>query len=117
MPADFFGQKRGPATLDESEAALRTAGRAFHDRGTEQLIEHAIARREGLLAHNGALVVRWLGREDVVPLAQVEGVYSGQRLEALPRLRGLTWRGYWVGRGAHRGADLTCYSTSDIPAG
>jgi phosphoenolpyruvate carboxykinase (ATP) len=58
MPADFSGQKRGPATLDESEAALRAAGRLFHDPGTEQLIESAIARQEGLLAHNGALVVR-----------------------------------------------------------
>src|ERR1051326_2909296 len=57
MPADFSRQKRGPATLDESEAVLRGAGRAFHDSGTEQLIEHAIARREGLLAHGGALVV------------------------------------------------------------
>src|SRR5258706_13440136 len=58
MPADFSGQKRGPASLDESEAVLRSAGRAFHDSGTEQLIEHAIARGEGLLAHNGAVVVR-----------------------------------------------------------
>jgi phosphoenolpyruvate carboxykinase (ATP) len=58
MPADFSGQERGAVTLDESEFALRDAGRAFHDPGTEQLIEHAIARREGLLAHNGALVVR-----------------------------------------------------------
>src|SRR6476661_2928220 len=58
MPADFSRQKLGPATLDESETALRTAGRAFHDPGTEQLIEYAVARQEGLLAHNGALVVR-----------------------------------------------------------
>src|SRR5229473_3960521 len=58
MPADFSGQKRGAATLDESEAALRAAARAFHDPGTEQLIEYAIRRREGLLAPNGALVVR-----------------------------------------------------------
>src|SRR5260370_40705474 len=58
MPAEFSGQKRGPAWLDESEAVLRSAGRAFHDSGTEQLIEHAIARGEGLLAHNGAVVVR-----------------------------------------------------------
>ena len=58
MPADFSGQKRGPATLDESEAVLRDAARAFHDPGTEQLIEHAIARGEGLLSHNGVMVVR-----------------------------------------------------------
>jgi len=57
MPADFSRQKRGPATLDESDGVLRSAGRAFHDSGTEQLIEHAIARGEGLLAHSGALVV------------------------------------------------------------
>src|SRR5205823_6755701 len=30
----------------------------FRDLGAEQLIEHAIQRREGLLADNGALVVR-----------------------------------------------------------
>jgi len=58
MPADYSGQKHGPATLDESEVALRTAARAFHDPGAEQLVEYAIARQEGLLAHNGALVVR-----------------------------------------------------------
>ena len=58
MPADFSAQKRGAATLDESEAALKDAGRVFHDLGAEELIEHAIARREGLLASNGALVVR-----------------------------------------------------------
>src|SRR6476660_7455265 len=58
MPADYSGQKHGPATLDESEAALRAAARAFHGLGAEQLVEYAIARQEGLLAHNGALVVR-----------------------------------------------------------
>src|SRR6266436_10053523 len=57
MPADFSGQKEGAATIDESAAVLRT-GMAIHDSGTERLIEQVIARREGLLAHNGALVVR-----------------------------------------------------------
>src|SRR5512132_1350549 len=58
MLADFSGQKHGAATLDESEAVQKVAGRVFHDPGTEQLIEYAIARQEGLLAHNGALAVR-----------------------------------------------------------
>jgi len=63
-----------------------------------------------------ALVIRWLGGDEAVPLADLQGVYSGQRLGKLPRLRGFTWHGYWVGRALHRDVDLACYATSLEPA-
>jgi hypothetical protein len=47
---------------------------------------------------------------------QVEGVYAGQRLGRLPRLRGLGWPGYRVGRASHKGADLVCFATSSARA-
>src|SRR5205809_4875226 len=37
---------------------IHNASGTFRDLGAEQLIEHVIQRREGLLADNGAVVVR-----------------------------------------------------------
>lgn len=59
MRADRAETKPDPAARDGLEQlGIRNAGRVFCDPGAEQLIEHAIQRREGLLADNGALVVR-----------------------------------------------------------
>src|SRR5207248_2458533 len=55
-----------------------------------------------------ALLIRWLGEDEAVPLADLQGVYSGQRLGKLPRLRGFTWHGYWVGRALHRDTAGRC---------
>jgi phosphoenolpyruvate carboxykinase (ATP) len=59
MRADRTEHKSDPATPDGFEPlGIPGVSRTFYDLGAEQLIEHAIQRREGLLAANGALVVR-----------------------------------------------------------
>jgi phosphoenolpyruvate carboxykinase (ATP) len=59
MTADHTGHKRDPAARDKLEAlGIGKVSRAFCDLGAERLIENAIQRQEGLLADNGALVVR-----------------------------------------------------------
>ncbi len=58
MPADHSGHKRGSGTRDESALGIPKVREAYCDLGAEQLVEQAIGRREGQLAHNGALVVR-----------------------------------------------------------
>src|SRR5581483_5793745 len=59
-----------------------------------------------------ALVIRWLDAEQVVPLAQVEGVYSGQRLGRVGRVRGITWPGYVVGSASAEEVDVIFFATS-----
>jgi phosphoenolpyruvate carboxykinase (ATP) len=59
MRADRTEHKSDPATPDGFEhPGIPGVSRTFCDLGAEQLIEHSIQRREGLLAANGALVVR-----------------------------------------------------------
>jgi len=59
MPLDFTEHISGPALHRELEGlGIFNLGEVFCDLGAEHLIEHAIERREALLAHNGALVVR-----------------------------------------------------------
>src|SRR5712692_4234186 len=59
MLADHSEHKPVPAAHNPLEQlGIRDLSGAFYDLGAEQLIEHAIHRREGLLADNGALVVR-----------------------------------------------------------
>jgi phosphoenolpyruvate carboxykinase (ATP) len=59
MPAEYSQQKRGAADDSGLERlGIRNLSRTFRNLGAEQLIEHAIQRREGLLANDGALVVR-----------------------------------------------------------
>src|SRR5690348_10478047 len=59
MLADHSEQKPVPAAHNPLEPlGIRNLSGAFYDLGAEQLIEHAIQRHEGLLADNGALVVR-----------------------------------------------------------
>jgi hypothetical protein len=41
--------------------------------------------------------VRWAGRDETLPLDEVEGVYAGQRVGELRRVRGVSWPGYHVG--------------------
>jgi phosphoenolpyruvate carboxykinase (ATP) len=58
MPPDFTEHKSGPALHPElDQNGIFNLGRAFRDLGAEQLIEHAISRREAMFASNGALVV------------------------------------------------------------
>src|SRR5712692_10167672 len=63
MPADHTANTPRAATRgahrDVIEGlGIRNPGEVWSDLGAEALIEHAIRRREGLLASNGALVVR-----------------------------------------------------------
>jgi hypothetical protein len=65
---------------------------------------------------SGALVVQWLGREDVVPFEKVDGIFAGGRLGQAVRVRGLNWPGYHVGVGRSRSMGLVRYytTTSDL---
>jgi phosphoenolpyruvate carboxykinase (ATP) len=59
MPADHAETKLDAARhYGLEQLGIRNAGRVYCDPGAEQLIEHAIERHEGVLADNGALVVR-----------------------------------------------------------
>src|SRR5579871_2538633 len=59
MPADSVDQVRGRSVNgDFAELGIHNVSRAFRDLGPQALTEHAIQRREGLLANDGALVVR-----------------------------------------------------------
>jgi len=59
MPPDLTEHKSGLALQAELEQlGILNLGGTYCDLGAEQLIEHAIRRREGVLAPNGALVVR-----------------------------------------------------------
>lgn len=62
------------------------------------------------------LVIRWLGREEVVPFSKVDGIFAGQRLGQAMRVRGLNWPGYHVGIGRTRAMGLVRYytTTSDL---
>lgn len=64
----------------------------------------------------GALVIRWLGREEVVPFGRVDGIFAGNRLGQAMRVRGLNWPGYHVGVGRTRAMGLVRYytTTSDL---
>jgi hypothetical protein len=48
------------------------------------------------------LTVDWLFRQERIPYAAIEAVYSGQRLDQPLAVRGITWPGYHVGRGRAR---------------
>src|SRR5215471_12866118 len=59
MPADNIESVHGRGAEGEfAQLGIHNVSRSFWDLGAEQLIEHAIQRREGLLANDGALVVR-----------------------------------------------------------
>src|SRR5690242_6457862 len=59
MPADHAETKLDAARhYGLEQLGIRNVGRVYCDPGAEQLIEHAIERHEGVLADNGALVVR-----------------------------------------------------------
>src|SRR5215471_7392908 len=59
MPADNIESVHGRGAEGEfAQLGIHNVSRSFRDLGAEQLIEHAIQRREGLLANDGALVVR-----------------------------------------------------------
>jgi len=58
MPAEDTEYVRGRAVDGEfAQLGIHNVSRAFRDLAAEPLIEHAIQRREGLLANDGALVV------------------------------------------------------------
>jgi len=59
-----------------------------------------------------ALVVRWLGRQEAVPFAKVDGIFAGPRLGQAVRVRGLNWPGYHVGVGRTRGMGVVRYYTT-----
>lgn len=59
-----------------------------------------------------ALVIRWLGREEIVPFANVEGIFAGPRLGQPMRARGWNWPGYHVGVGRTRSMGLVRYYTT-----
>lgn len=50
----------------------------------------------------GMLVIRSSGPSESVPLADIEAVYTGQRLGPLRSPRGWSWPGYYVGVARHR---------------
>src|SRR6185437_9971667 len=59
MQAEQTGGKRSSDADGEfAQLGIHNISQTFRDLGAEQLIEHAIRRREGLLADGGALVVR-----------------------------------------------------------
>src|SRR5215469_211871 len=59
MPAEQDGEPWSLSGHSElAQLGIHNTGRTFCDLGPEQLIEHSIQRREGLLASDGALVVR-----------------------------------------------------------
>lgn len=45
----------------------------------------------------GALTIRWAGRAESVSLNEIEGIYAGQRVGGLRRVRGVNWPGYHIG--------------------
>lgn len=59
-----------------------------------------------------ALVVSWLGRQEAVPFAKVDGIFAGPRLGQAVRVRGLNWPGYHVGVGRTRGMGVVRYYTT-----
>jgi Bacterial PH domain/Protein of unknown function (DUF1648) len=59
-----------------------------------------------------ALIIRWLGREEVVPFAAVDGIFAGPRLGQAMRVRGLNWPGYHIGVGRSRSMGLVRYYTT-----
>ena len=63
-----------------------------------------------------ALVIRWLGQEEVVPFGAVDGIFAGSRLGQAMRVRGLNWPGYHVGTGRTRAMGMVRYytTTSDL---
>jgi phosphoenolpyruvate carboxykinase (ATP) len=59
MQAEQTGGKRSSDADDGfARLGIHNVSDTFRDLGAEQLVEHAIRRREGLLANDGALVVR-----------------------------------------------------------
>jgi hypothetical protein len=44
------------------------------------------------------LVLRSSHRSEAIPFGQVDGIYAGQRIGALRRVRGVSWPGYHVGQ-------------------
>jgi Bacterial PH domain len=49
-----------------------------------------------------ALTIDWLFRQDRLPYRSIDAVYAGQRMTESLRVRGITWPGYYVGRGRAR---------------
>jgi hypothetical protein len=62
-----------------------------------------------------ALIIRWLGSEEVVPLEELDGVYSGQRLGRITPIRGFNWPGSVTGTAQHNGRAVEFYATSADP--
>lgn len=58
------------------------------------------------------LVIRWLGREELVPFSKVDGIFAGVRLGQTMRVRGWNWPGYHVGVGRTRAMGLVRYYTT-----
>ena len=87
---------------------LETAVRAYL-RQTHSVVPLSPPVTRGGLAPwqlRGAQEIMRSHLDEAVPLAELQGIYSGQRLGQLPRLRGFTWHGYWVGRALHRDVEL-----------
>ncbi len=63
-----------------------------------------------------ALVIRWLGGDDIIPLERVDGIYSGQRIGPVRGVRGLTWPGYVVGFKVQNGMPVSFFATTEDPA-
>ncbi len=64
-----------------------------------------------------ALVIRWLGREEVIPFSKVDSIFAGPRLGQAMRVRGLNWPGYYVGKGRSRAMGLVRYYTTTADLG
>ncbi len=62
-----------------------------------------------------AVVIHWLGSAEVVPLSDLDGVFSGLRLGSIGKIRGIRRPGYVVGAGRHDNREVLFRTTSLDP--
>lgn len=62
------------------------------------------------------LVIRWLGRRELIAYERIDGIFTGQRLGQAMRVRGLNWPGFHVGVGRTRAMGFVRYfvTTGDL---
>lgn len=53
--------------------------------------------RLGYLLSADRLIIRWSGPTETIHLDEIDGIYAGQRLGRIHRVRGVNWPGYYVG--------------------
>lgn len=53
--------------------------------------------RLGYVLSADRLIIRWSGPSETILLDEIDGIYAGQRLGRIHRVRGINWPGYYVG--------------------